>query len=635
MTTFFRLLHADDKDAALRVAVDADNAGEPSTDVYRVDPASFKQVPGSPFAYWVGDRIRRLFRELPAFEGDGRTVRVGLQTSDDFRFVRCWWEVAPATILDGGHGPKWRVDLPKFQAWCKQRTFAGKDWLPFAKGGEFSPFYADLHLVVNWESDGEEMKAFEASVIRNPDFYVRPGLTWPLRSQVGFSLRAYPAGSVFGHKGPVAFVESDQLSASLALMNSAAFQLLISLQMAFGSYEVGVIQRTPVALPKDDRLAELARQAVDRKRLPERANELSHLFVSPYLDAPPANLDDLQAEIDDLAFQLYGITAEARAAMEQRAEPDAVPSDDDADEEAATATEDLSQRTRDHLSHTVGCVLGRWDSRFATGEKKPPDLPDPFDPLPVCSPGMFQGDDGLPLTKAPEGYPLRIDGDGILVDDIDHTDDIVRRVREVLETIWKKRADAIEKESCEILGVKELRDYFRKPGKGGFWDDHVSRYTKSRRKAPIYWLLQSSKKNYAIWLYYHRLDKDLLFKALVNYVEPKIRLEDSRLETLRTQNAAAGDSGREAKRLGKEVERQEEFLSELRDFEDKLRRAANLHLEPDLNDGVVLNIAPLHELVPWNPAKTYWQELLDGKYEWSSIGKQLREKKIIATDEHR
>jgi len=158
---------------------------------------------------------------------------------------------------------------------------------------------------------------------------------------------------------------------------------------------------------------------------------------------------------------------------------------------------------------------------------------------------------------------------------------------------------------------------------------HIGRYSKSRRKAPIYWLLQSSKKNYAIWLYYHRLDKDLLFKALVNYVEPKIRLEDSRLETLRTQNAAAGGTGKEAKRLGKEVEKQEEFLSELRDFEDKLRRAANLHLEPDLNDGVVLNIAPLHELVPWKEAKSYWQELLDGKYEWSSVGKQLRQKGLV------
>ena len=132
-------------------------------------------------------------------------------------------------------------------------------------------------------------------------------------------------------------------------------------------------------------------------------------------------------------------------------------------------------------------------------------------------------------------------------------------------------------------------------------------------QGPDLWLLQSSKKNYALWLYYHRLDKDLLFKALVNYVEPKIRLETSRLETLRSQKAAAGESGKEAKRLAKEVERQEDFLSELRDFEDKLRRAANLHLEPDLNDGVVLNIAPLHELVPWKEAKKYWEELLEGQ----------------------
>jgi hypothetical protein len=190
-------------------------------------------------------------------------------------------------------------------------------------------------------------------------------------------------------------------------------------------------------------------------------------------------------------------------------------------------------------------------------------------------------------------------------------------------------AGTIEKESCEILGMKDLREYFRMPGKGGFWNDHLSRYSKSRRKAPIYWLLQSSKKNYGLWLYYHRLDKDLLFKALVNYVEPKIRLEASRLETFRSQQAAAGDSGKEAKRLAKELERQEDFLSELRDFEDKLRRAANLHLEPDLNDGVVLNIAPLWELVPWKEAKSYWDELLKGEYEWSSIGKQLRQNGLV------
>ena len=50
------------------------------------------------------------------------------------------------------------------------------------------------------------------------------------------------------------------------------------------------------------------------------------------------------------------------------------------------------------ISYAVGCALGRWDVRHATGESRPPELPDSFAPLPLCSPGMLQGPDGLPAT---------------------------------------------------------------------------------------------------------------------------------------------------------------------------------------------------------------------------------------------
>ena len=50
------------------------------------------------------------------------------------------------------------------------------------------------------------------------------------------------------------------------------------------------------------------------------------------------------------------------------------------------------------------------------------------------------------------------------------------------------------------------------------------------------------------------------------------------------------------KTFDKNIDRQEESISELRDFEDRLRWAANLNLDPDLNNGVDLNIAPLREL---------------------------------------
>ena len=143
-----------------------------------------------------------------------------------------------------------------------------------------------------------------------------------------------------------------------------------------------------------------------------------------------------------------------------------------------------------------------------------------------------------------------------------------------MELICEDRAEAIEKDAREIFGVNELRDYFRKPAKGGFWDDHVSRYSKSRRNAPIYWLLQSSKKSYAIWLYCHRLDKDTLFKVLVNTVEPKVKNADRELTELRTRRTTA--TGKDIKALDRQIEKQDAFVSELRDFEDKLCGRRNI-----------------------------------------------------------
>jgi hypothetical protein len=294
------------------------------------------------------------------------------------------------------------------------------------------------------------------------------------------------------------------------------------------------------------------------------------------------------------------------------------------------------------ISIGIGSVFGRWDGRKLYSQNKTSSVTDdPFTCLARCPPAMLTDDLGLPDRTSPIGYELVVQWSGILIDDPDHTDDIVRRVREVFELIWRDRAEAIEKEACDILGVKELRDYFRKPGKGGFWDDHVSRYSKSRRKAPIYWLLQSSKKNYGLWLYYHRLDKDILFKARQNYVEPKIRLEQSRLDSLRSQRSALGAAAKGARKIDKDIECQEALLGELKDFSEKLERAAKLNFgdpaklnsevvyDPDLNDGVVLTIAPLWELVPWKEAKKYWEELLEDKYEWSSIGKLLRKKGLV------
>ena len=70
-----------------------------------------------------------------------------------------------------------------------------------------------MHLLVNWEHDGEEikqdvnrrypyLKGKVEWVVKNQSYYFRPGLTWPPLTISGFGIRVLPAGVVFGHKGP-------------------------------------------------------------------------------------------------------------------------------------------------------------------------------------------------------------------------------------------------------------------------------------------------------------------------------------------------------------------------------------------------------------------------------------------------
>ena len=641
-TLFFRLLALDDKEATLLSAIATANRGELAAHVFHVDPSSFRQVPGSPFAYWVSEKVRRLFTELPSFENEEgtRTTRCGLGTTDNFRFLRLCWEVEP-----------------------KQVNFR---WMPYYDGGVYSLFYDTFPVVVDWANNGSEVKLFisekfgsASRKVQGEDHYFQAGFVFPRRTK-GLSPKVMCRGGIYSNAGQAGFAPAEDLLWTIAILSSAVCTPLIALSQGrtgdAAQFEVGMLKQLPWFDQKDDchgtTIERLASSCINIKQFLVSTNEISHVYHVPALlqafgetlankiaswqdrvaDAD-RQLAEHQREIDEIAFRLYGIDGEDRRAMEEgsglKAKPaeEAEAEDDEPGDDVGPAVEG-KPLTAALLSYMMGCVVGRWDVRFVNCERPTPELLDPFDPLPVCSPGMLQGDDGLPLHHTPEGYPLRIDWDGILVDDPDHSDDIIR-VRDVLELIWKDRADAIEKEACEILGAAELRDYFRKPGAGGFWDDHVKRYSKSRRKAPIYWLLQSSKKNYALWIYYHRLGKDILFKALLNYVEPKIRLVLGQWSSVLGQIQQAKGQGqrtKDLKKLEKEAERLESFLTELRDFEDKLRRAANLHLDPDLNDGVVLNIAPLRELVPWKEAKSYWDDLMDGKYEWSSIGKQLREK---------
>lgn len=518
-------------------------------------------------------------------------------------------------------------------------------WIPFAKGGEYSPYYSDIHLVVNWENKGNEIinlvdkNGKLLSRPQNISTYFKNGITWSRRTTSQFSIRVFPKGAIYADKGPVAFSQGEDYLI-LALFQSSLIKTLISLQLgaadaAARSYNVGIINSIPIPeiISEKERLMQLSRNAINILRLLDTRKEISHIFWKPSLlfeqgrnirerikikheliSTSLEHINEIQNEIDELVYLLYGVDNKLCDVEEE-------PSRNHEEEEDPSNLEiEESSMVKNLISWCVGVSFGRFDIRTGISEKEMPDLLDPFNPLPTKSPGML---DVLPID-----YPIDLPNNGILIQEDGNSENLKTRLITVLELIYDEPAE-IEMEICEILKIRNIESYLQKHTNGGFWMDHVQRYSKSRRKAPIYWYLRSNKGNYGLWLYYHRLDKDMYYKALTNYVEPKVRLEEGRLQDLKTQLAGSGEGGTAVKRLEKDIAKQEEFVSELYDFRDKLKKVAELNLEPDLDDGVVLNIAPLHELVPWNEAEKYWKELMDGQYEWSTISKQLKERGLI------
>jgi hypothetical protein len=605
-TVFLRVLEElDDKALALRDAIESCGVNS-SRQWFVVHPRSFSAVPGKPFAYWVSEALRSLFAGLPAFESSGRIARVGLQTSDDFRFVRAWWALDDKTL--------------------------GKRWLLFAKGGKYSPYFSDLHLCVQWDRRGYEVRAFEKSKPQNVELFLRPGLSWPLRTKSELGFRAMPAGGAFGHKGPAAFIDGNDPSETLmllALTTSKAFRALVEFQLAAAdakaggaarSYEVGVIQSTP--LPRttkadSDELGTHARRAWSLKRSLDAVVETSHAFLLPanarsnvFSYDPVATqreLEVIQATVDDRAFALYGIDTADRAAIEAAGNGSTsglLTTGEDVEDEADESGDDDEAGddaggSDAFVSWLVGVAFGRFDPRLATGERPVPPEPEPFDPLPSRSPGMY------PEGEEPD------DCSDILVDDEGHTDDLTARAIAIAERV---KVDAPE----------NLRAWLAKE----FFPLHIRMYSKSRRKAPIYWQLATPSASYSVWLYLHAFTKDTLFRVQNDYVAPKLAHEERRLESL-TSELRDGATAAQRKQLAA----QEGLVEELRAFLDEVKRVAPLW-NPNLDDGVIINFAPLWRLVPQNKAwqkelKSTWDALCEGKYDWAHLAMHLWPERVV------
>jgi hypothetical protein len=641
-TIFIRVVESTDKESALLAAVQ-----QPKTDRgigrFDVDSSNFSAVPGSPFAYWVSGKTLKLFEALEPLNHDERLVVSTNPLNDDFRYVRSWWEVNPKDL--------------------------GQTWMPWAKGGAYSPYYYDIDTVISWDDDRSTYFGFvgtENRPLQRPasvQHFLRPGLTWPRRTN-GLSLRVLPRGSIFADKGPAVFVASNdghELLELVAITNSSAFALLVSLQLArtelAQSYEVGLIQNTPVPrVSSTDRhaLAELGGTAWKIKRSLDTSTETSHSFVVPGLLQVPGDdlasrvkawngvlsqrieaLHMVQSKIDERCFALYNIDANDRFPLSGvETEPGTTPAaSTDVDVEAvATPVDDGDLKesldgfalSTQLVSWAVGVAFGRFDVRVASNGSD--QKQEPFDALPACSPAMLIGPDHLPTAIAPKDYPVGIYSDGILVHDPGHQRDLAAAVQKIFEQVFKERGDVWWSEVGNSLPSPggDVRSWLA----SNFFDYNIKRYSKSRRKAPIYWQLSIPSGRFSIWVYAHRLSRDSFIQLQNDVMGPKLAHEVRQLNNMMAEEVEPSGKQR------KEIEAQETLVEELRGMLDEVTRVVPLW-SPSIDDGITLTMAPLWRLVPqhrgWQKElKSRWLELEAGKHDWSHIAMHLWPERVIA-----
>ena len=115
----------------------------------------FAKIPGSPVAYWVKNAILRCYR-FPKIYDYAKPCK-GIDTGDNNIFLRLWYEVETTKRF-----------IPCGKS-CTVNDFSSCKWFPYNKGGNYRRWYGNNEYLLNWENNGQTLKNFKGSNLRNKD----------------------------------------------------------------------------------------------------------------------------------------------------------------------------------------------------------------------------------------------------------------------------------------------------------------------------------------------------------------------------------------------------------------------------------------------------------------------------------
>jgi hypothetical protein len=548
--------------------------------IYTPRNADFFRIPGNPIAYWASKRMRECFKDGTTL-GELAEPRVGLQTGDNNRFLRSWYEVGFQKVGLGYVSREIAKD-------------SRMKWFPYNKGGEYRRWYGNNQFLVNWESDGIEIRNFtdDTGYLRSRpqglDFIFRPALTWSFISSSFFAVRCSDTGFLFDVAGSSAF-PPDEWRKCIAgfLCSSIAFDMMKVMNPTM-NFQVGNVAALPIlkekVLGQKQTIDVVVQQAVqiactdwdsfetswDFKNLPVLQQQSQTLAKSQEAAnaeciARFAEMKQLEEENNRIFINAYGLQDEI--------------SPDVSDDQITLHRPEREQDIKRLISYAIGCMMGRY-SLDKVGLIYANSGNEDFDPTQYK---IFPADeDGIiPLLNADWGIK----------------DDATERLVQFIATAWdKKNLEENLAFIAESLGASPdalPRDVIRKYLSSDFYKSHLQVY----KRRPIYWLFSSGKlKAFQCLVYLHRYNEGTLSRMRTEYVIPLLGRLSARIEQLEADKLKSSSTS-QRKKLQKEQDDLRKQHTELMAFDEKLKNYADQKIKLDLDDGVKVNYAKFADIL--------------------------------------
>lgn len=519
-------------------------------------------IPGKPISYWMGARfIKNFAQDKPV--GNIAKFKAGLSTGDNTKFQRYWHEVSLHET---------NIKTPR-----------GKKWHPCNSGSIYKKWYGSNELVINWGENGEAIKNFPGSAVRNEETFFKSGLTYSKISTGRFAARYKESGFIYDDTGRSVFCEDEDLHMVLGLLCSEvahAYLTFLAPTMSFTSTE---LSRIPAVAPSNTKIISNTKHLIAAAKKDWDSTEASWNFLGDELTTTKneriksswentvsnkktaiALCKDLEEENNRIFIDAYNLKEELSPEVQE--------------DHITLARPDREKDSQRLVSYAIGCMMGRYS---------------------LDEPGLIYahaGNEGFDPTRYTQ-FPADADGILPLTDTHWFPDDTAARVREFVRAVWGP--DTLEENLAwlaESLGQKTgetpdetLRRYLADK----FFKDHLQTY----KKRPIYWLFSSGKQGaFQCLVYLHRYHAGTLARLRADYVLPLTSKMAARLDSLDADIRAASSTAART-RLTKQRDALRKQQHELLAYDEKLRHYADQRITLDLDDGVKVNYGKFGDLL--------------------------------------